>query len=465
MVYSLGWPSTVPNTSFNGGMSSSETQTGGSVSRADYAGLLDARKAKVGQRRWELPLSGLFLFLYVVAMVWWGTGSSTYLIVTATAFILAAFFFIEWTRNDHELRVPASLAWFGAFIGFCALQMIWAPGDTTVLMTLVQLFVLSAIIVSYVSDGRGVALLEYGFYVAVLGTFVYNQFSGEVPWGGRISSTTGNPNSYSVILMFTAILALRRALLVSLAPKVHLKRLLIPVALYGACLYGVTFLGGSRKGIIITVAVSALVVWYWIWQQPPQNRVLLTIIVAALFVGMGYLLYRSPQAERLAYFGHYLEGSGVVDNSLSIRANLIQEGLRLWQQRPFTGWGLAMFRQHSSESLYSHNNFIELLANEGLVGTACYLMIYVSLLVSLLRSLWMSRGRLLRAEIFWALTVLASLAAWDFAAVSYYEKTTWIMLSIAIGVALRVRRTARKGLAAGVVGVPAEPISATERPS
>ncbi len=425
------------------------------MNRVYYPDAIGVQTWDLKPRRSSPPLSGLLLSLFVVSMVWWAAKSPTNLIVIGVGFLLTLTFLIEWIAGRRELQVPMALAWFAAFIGFCALQMTWAPGNLEMLLTLVQLFVLSAIIVSHETDGRGTILVEYAFYLAVLGTFVYNQFSGEVPFGGRISSTTGNPNTYSLVLMCVAVIALRRILLVALSPKVSFKHLLLPLVFYIACFYGVTFLGGSRKGIILSVVVSVFIVWYWIWQQPPQYRILLTIAVAGVFVGIGYVLYRSPQAERLAYFGHFLEGSGKVDSSISTRADLLQEGLQFWLQRPFTGWGLAMFQEHSSEALYSHNNYVELLANQGLIGTVFYAMIYVSLLVSLARSWLRSKDRLLKADIFWATAVLVMLVTWDFAAVSYYEKTTWIILSLAIGIAARARRT--EGLMAEAPATSNEP--------
>jgi O-antigen ligase len=421
---------------------------------------LMAQDLGLARRRPGTPLAGVFIFIYVVSTVWFATKSSTYLIATGTGFTLAVLFFIEWTAGRRSLHIPAPLFWFAAFICFCTLQMIWAPGRLQVLMTLAQLFVLSAIIVSHEADGESSAIVEYGLYLAVLGTFVFNYFSNEVPIGGRIGSTLENANGYAEVLMYTAILALRRGLIVSLKIPRNYKKLIIPLVFYAASLYAIAFLTGSRKGIILTVVASVLIVWYWIWEQPPQKRILLTIVVAAVFVGIGYGLYQSPQAERLVYLTHYLEGSGKVDHSLTLRADLVQQALDLWQQRPFTGWGLAQFRQLSASSMYAHNNYVELLANEGLIGTAFYVMIYLSLLVSLARSWLHARERLLRAQVFWAFILTIGLVAWDFAAVSYYEKISWIALSVAIGTAVRARLAERRAAdGAGAATVRAEPVS------
>jgi hypothetical protein len=402
------------------------------------AGVLFGEDAGVVKRTFTLPLAGVFISLYVLSTILFATKPQTYLIATGVGFTLAIVFLVEWMSRRRQLHVPVPLLWFAAFICFCTLQMIWAPGSVRILMTLAQLFVLACIIVNFEADDDS-PMVEYAFYVAVICTFVYNFFSNEVPIGGRIGSTLENANGYAEVLMYGAILTLRRVLIESEKRQLSWKKIVPLVGFYGLTLYGVTFLTGSRKGIILTVVASLLVTWYWIWRQPAQYRILITIVAAAFFAGVGYLLYQSPQTERLVNIANLLEGR-TVDHSLMLREGLVKEAMDYWLQRPFTGWGLGQFRELSSSSFYAHNNYAELLANGGIFAAIFYVMIYVSALASLMHSLWRAKSAALRADVVWAIIVVVVLIAWDFAAVSYYEKVSWIMLSVAIGVSVRARR-------------------------
>ena len=105
---------------------------------------------------------------------------------------------------------------------------------------------------------------------------------------------------------------------------------------------------------------------------------------------------------------------------------MLEDAVELWLQRPFTGWGLDQFRNVSGWNTYSHDNYVELLANQGIVGCLLYLMVYVSTLVSLLRSLGRSRDAGLSADVFWAMVVVVVAMGWDVGAVSYYDRLSWV---------------------------------------
>ena len=394
--------------------------------------------------RSRVSLLGACIFLYVISTVLFATKSSTYLIADAVGFGLAFVYIAQLFAHRRLLRIPVPLVCLGVFICYCTLQMAWAPGAGQLLATLMQLFVLSTIIVTFEADQDHSLVIELALYGSIIATFIYTLASHEVSLGGRYGSTLVNANAYAEVLMYGALIALRRAVLESVKGTLTYKKLLPLLGFYGLTLYGIAFLTGSRKGIILVVLGSVLIIWYWVWQQPPQYRILIMILVAAVFAGVAFGLYQSPQAKRLVYLGNFLQGSGTVDTSLLLRDDLIKEAVRVWLQKPFTGWGLGMFQSLSAYGLYAHDNYLELLANDGLIGLVCYLMIYITTFGSLLRSLWRSQKGPLRVDMFWGLVVIIMFVVWDTAAVSYYEKVPWIMLSLVIGIAVRARRLQRQ---------------------
>ena len=83
-----------------------------------------------------------------------------------------------------------------------------------------------------------------------------------------------------------------------------------------------------------------------------------------------------------------------------------------------------MLLQHTiNRSTYLHNNYIELLACGGIVGTALY---YVPRL-ALLRDFWSSRFLRNRQAIA-CLTILLLLLIMDYGAVAYSEKMQYLYL-------------------------------------
>jgi O-antigen ligase len=170
---------------------------------------------------------------------------------------------------------------------------------------------------------------------------------------------------------------------------------------------------------------------------------LVTALLVLVIIGMGVGLYLSPQTERITEVSAFIRGENVADTGLAKRGGMLEDALSLWQQRPFTGWGLDEFRNVSGWNTYAHDNYVELLANQGLVGCVLYLMVYISTLVSLARSFARSEDAALKADAFWAVVVVIVALGWDVGAVSYYDRLAWVLISMAIAVSLRSRHLLR----------------------
>jgi O-antigen ligase len=393
------------------------------------------------ERSRAITPTSVFVFLYILVLVLFGQNPKTETYVMPVAAALIVVYIVEVAVLRRAFSMPAPLVWFAAYLGFSMFQMIWAPGSIGTLMLLVEIFVLALVIANHEVHGGSGRVVEYSFYFAVLCTFVYNLFSHEVPLDGRIGSTLVNANGYAQVLMFGVLFALRQWLVESARRRVGWKMAAPLLAFVGLSMYGIVDLTGSRKGIVMTLTAGLLVAVYWVWHQPIRRRLLVTVLLVVAIAGIGFGLYLSPQTERITEVSAFLKGENVADTGLAKRGGMLEDGVRLWLQRPFTGWGLDQFRNVSGWNTYAHNNYVELLADQGLVGCFLYVMVYISILVSLLRSLVRSRDSSLSADVFWAMVVVIVAMGWDVGAVSYYDRLSWVVLSIAIAVSLRARNT------------------------
>jgi O-antigen ligase len=116
------------------------------------------------------------------------------------------------------------------------------------------------------------------------------------------------------------------------------------------------------------------------------------------------------------------------DGSSEQRLNLIIDGIRLWSERPFFGWGANEYRYINKVTYdcYSHNNFIELLANFGLLGFFLFYFIHFYLFRKLLKLRKMNQRN---DEINWLLLMLFSLLLVDMTFVTFYNKIYFIVLA------------------------------------
>ncbi|WP_034378214.1 O-antigen ligase family protein, partial [Dehalobacter sp. UNSWDHB] len=74
--------------------------------------------------------------------------------------------------------------------------------------------------------------------------------------------------------------------------------------------------------------------------------------------------------------------------SARTRDRLITYGFELFNQKPYTGYGLDTFRLMSGSglagsALYAHNNYVELLVSSGIFGTILYYTMYLWLIAKL----------------------------------------------------------------------------------
>jgi O-antigen ligase len=122
------------------------------------------------------------------------------------------------------------------------------------------------------------------------------------------------------------------------------------------------------------------------------------------------------------------DNSASEDASTSQRSDLITEGIRLWSERPLVGRGPGQYAwvNKVEYGVYSHNNFIEILVNFGLLG----FLIFYSVHIYLLRKLFkLKKMKQRNNEVNWLLVMLFSLLIIDCTFVTYYNKIYFINLA------------------------------------
>lgn len=120
--------------------------------------------------------------------------------------------------------------------------------------------------------------------------------------------------------------------------------------------------------------------------------------------------------------GNNLDGR---DWSTFFRMQMIEEGINLFKQRPLIGYGTDTYQYVSSFETYSHNNYIELLANNGLIGFVAYYWVYLVIIVILLK-------RVIKYNDDKAIVLLAialEQLLMDYGSVNYYNKIVYIYIS------------------------------------
>ena len=217
-------------------------------------------------------------------------------------------------------------------------------------------------------------LLSLGFLVSLFGIIQHFSFNGKLYWAIPLSEGAHpfgpfvNPNHFAGFVELIAPLGLA---LVVFSPRTrdHLPVLLlftiVPVA--------AVFLSASRAGIIVLLSEFILVAFLCCVQRMERKQLLAAIPIGLLAGGMIVWLGVTNTVKRFELLAHQ-------DVSRELRVLMDRDTWRIFVDHPWTGTGLgtliAIYPRYASFYNgtivdHAHNDFLELLADTGLLGGLC----------------------------------------------------------------------------------------------
>ena len=187
----------------------------------------------------------------------------------------------------------------------------------------------------------------------------------------RIGGLSGNANGLGFVFLngIWALMALWRG--GGFRAK-WMRFLFKPIVVCGICLCGYyVFQTGSRKTLLTAVI---LCVGWVMWVVPGRLtaasflvRVMLAILLVIIgAVGFGYVMRDTVVGARLWELVDSGGGSVIGGMQEDVRYQLVQRGLNLFWQHPLCGVGFMQYIIHVG--LFAHADYIEVLADTGLIG-------------------------------------------------------------------------------------------------
>lgn len=154
------------------------------------------------------------------------------------------------------------------------------------------------------------------------------------------------------------------------------------------------FMNGTRK-LLVAPFIFAIIFIVLIYGRNPK-KLLRWILISIVILIIGYfiivnneILYDSI-GERIVSFLNYLQtGEKTSDASAFTRAQMKDLAWNLFKQNPIGGIGANSFIKVYGDIygtyLYSHNNFLEILCNQGIIGFCIYYGWYFYMLIFTLK--------------------------------------------------------------------------------
>jgi len=377
-------------------------------------------------------ISTLAVILYSISLVVYVNNTSKTYIENYFAYIVLFIFIVQFIFIYKKFYLHKIYVTFFLFIFLSLIGLFFYPNAESfdLLKSIFQIFVFSIIIYNILIYNNSSLSLEIGLVFGLLYSVYIGYFVGRDYFAGamvqRYAGSLENPNHYAFMLT-VAILFLIRRFLSFKELKINYKIInWILVSLILVFSYEVVFYALSRQGILIVLLLLTFLFYQTFKDSRLVGRMFITII-SIIFIYLTFnLVINNPLLyNRLGSLFTFFGGKGefAVDNSLYYRFRYMVDAYSLWLDKPIFGHGLHQFK-YVNQSGVSHNNFLEILVNNGVVGFISYYSIYIYIFLS-----YFEIKKYNKIDGNWLITVLLMLFIADMTVLTYIEKPNWLIFS------------------------------------
>ena len=295
-----------------------------------------------------------------------------------------------------KLKLTPIFCWELACLAVSFVAMIYSPSFSIfsgAYYALIVNFVLVFILTQMPWNEQRFEMIMKVFMLSAAGLIIVLALTGnleDTSDSGRLGQElTGNANKLATMLMVGAMYAFW--LLVSSSDKITKILSFISVLI----IYFGMFLSGGRKFVVIPLIFLYILLLYKTDRNGKRHLIFNTLLIVVIFVLLYQLIMRVPFLyDSIGYrfdgFFALFDESKDVDGSTEVRMKMIEAAWEKWPEKPLFGHGFDSFKYYNASSVtgheyYSHNNFVELLYNQGIVGFITYYSFYAYLLCSALK--------------------------------------------------------------------------------
>lgn len=381
-----------------------------------------------------LTISVLLFFLSVVTINVFGEHESLYIIPRYMIFVFMAMSALSLiTGAKIRFSTPVVLMILNVY--WFIFATLWAPSQAVAaghLITLIQTLIMAFFVYEIALNTDSYELYFKALFYSGLALLAYSLavygFSGlieQMQEGTRVGGEIGNENTFGLVFSYACICGFYFAF--------FKKKWLYLVG--SACFVFFALSSGSKKAIF---AIAIGVFFILVFKYGLRRIYKVVIICAICGVALTYLLSLPIFGTISTRLNEFFSGSSYSDD---IRASMRKDAIELFLQRPFFGNGAEAFRTLSGYNTYSHNNFLELLANYGLVGFVLYYLLYGYVALGCVRGMKRKNQTCIMMFIFLLVRLIM-----DYGMVSYSGKGVWLLLGVGFAMGVKEKEIMKRGL-------------------
>ena len=333
----------------------------------------------------KIPITSIWFFMFIIYIVTSYIALEgllpTYInSIALYAFLAYSVLAIIYTR---KIRFTPMLLWESGFLLLAFISMLYSPSfsifDGTYYSLIVN-FIIVLVLTQMPWNKSRFALVLKTFVVSSVGLMIILMVTGLIDLdesSGRFGeSLTGNANIFACMLMMGALFSMW-LLIYCESVKGKVLYLLSIIILYIGM-----FMSGGRKYILIPIVFAYVILLYKFDKKGKRHPIKSTIIglsmalIVYLLIMNVPVLYESIGNRFDSFFALFGDRDNA-DGSALNREKMIAAAIDEWIKSPVWGYGFDSFKYYNASNVtgrlyYSHNNYCELLYNQGLVGFVAY---------------------------------------------------------------------------------------------
>lgn len=389
------------------------------------------KKAMIDFRKWSL------FFICVYAVMMYATYiNSVFSIIASLCLRGMLGFSILYIIINRNVKTNSYIIWYSLFIVFCGASILFVSNVSSAISVFKTLVVVLGIGVSVtiaVKEKKEIEMVLYCMSIGSVFLMLYLIFSGYVaeydalndPTKRFGNELTGNANIFAAIYMIAAC-ASAYIILTNKKKKVKIAfALAFVLQMYGLVL------AGSRKNLLIPFFMLYIL---FIQKKDKKGRShwIITTIIGVFVMLLGYYLLMNVPflydniGYRFETVIEYETGNAAsADTSAMVREAMREKAMVLWTDHPIFGYGLNMFTDVSGFGMYTHNNFLELMCNHGIVGMILYYSFYGYLLYKLFKN--KSQHKMFK---YFSIAMVISELIYEYGAITYNGVPNHLMLML-----------------------------------
>jgi len=356
----------------------------------------------------------LTFFLFIVGL-FFNRPNNIFIFYTTSITYIITSLLINF-KHLLSTKQPYLVKRFLIFLLFSAASILWSVEPLLSIRMVIRLFLILILLSITYYNNKKYKLFKTLVYSLITGLFInlivlilFKENAMDLP--GRFSGTMTNANLLAIIIIFIVFFY-------SLYEQKEKK----PSAILFTIVIGISLIiilaTGSRKGLLLGSLITFISIRSFARRQKKYYLALLIFlpIISLYIIQTGYfnnLIAIERLKESISFFN-----TGVGDSSTKFRWSFIEIAYDIFNKNVAIGVGIDAFQHYTALGLYAHNNYLEILADLGLVGFVLYYSIYFPIIKESIKQ---------RKNIIFVVMIFVVLIM-EVASVNYYTRIFWIFM-------------------------------------